>query len=124
MGAVDMLNIRIKGRGGHAAQPHNTIDPFPALAGVIQAIHGFSARGVDPFDSHVVSLCAVEGGFTHNVIPEQISLIGTVRTLDEGVRDHIEERLRTIITQIAAGHGCIGELDYTRSYPVLINHTR
>ncbi|WP_319529282.1 M20 aminoacylase family protein [uncultured Cohaesibacter sp.] len=122
MGAVDMLNIRIKGRGGHAAQPHNTIDPFPALAGIIQAIHGLSARGVDPFDSHVVSLCAVEGGFTHNVIPEQISLIGTVRTLDEGVRDHIEERLRTIITQIAAGHGCIGELDYDRSYPVLVNH--
>ena len=122
MGAVDMLHIRIKGRGGHAAQPHNTIDPFPALAGIIQGIHGLSARGVDPFDSHVISLCAVEGGFTHNVIPEEIKITGTVRTLDEGLRDRLEERLTTLISQIAAGHGCVGELDYVRSYPVLVNH--
>nr|WP_321511602.1 M20 aminoacylase family protein [uncultured Celeribacter sp.] len=122
MGAVDKLTIRITGKGGHAAQPHNAIDPFPALAGIIQAIHGMSARSVDPFESHVVSLCVVEGGDAFNVIPEEITLVGTVRTLSEDVRDHVEARIRQIVTQIAAGHACTGVVGYDRSYPVLINH--
>jgi hippurate hydrolase len=122
MGAVDRLEITITGRGGHAAQPHQAIDPFPALAGIIQAIHGMSARSVDPFQAHVVSLCIVEGGNAFNVIPQSLRLTGTVRTLDEGVRDHVEARLHQIVTQVAAGHGCTGAVAYERSYPVMINH--
>lgn len=122
MGAVDILNITIKGKGGHAAQPHKSIDPFPALAGIIQAIHGMSARSVDPFESHVVSLCAIEGGNAHNVIPQEISIKGTVRTLNEDVRDYVEARLKKIVVQIADGHDCIGEIEHIRSYPVLVNH--
>nr|WP_321443866.1 M20 aminoacylase family protein [uncultured Cohaesibacter sp.] len=122
MGAVDMLDITITGKGGHAAEPHNSIDPFPALAGIIQALQSMSARSVDPFESHVVSLCAIEGGNAHNVIPQQLKLKGTVRTLNKDVQDHVEERVKQIITQIAAGNGCVGEVEYVRSYPVLINH--
>lgn len=122
MGAVDMFDIKITGRGGHAAQPHNAIDPFPALAAVIQAINAMSARTVNPLDSHVVSLCGVESNNTYNVIPEEIKLKGTVRTLNENVRDFVEERLKKIVSQIAEGNNCVGELDYRRLYPVMVNH--
>ncbi|MFD0981947.1 M20 aminoacylase family protein [Tropicimonas aquimaris] len=122
MGAVDMLDITITGKGGHAAQPHHSVDPMPALAGIVQAIHGMSARSIDPFDSHVVSLCVVEGGDAFNVIPQQITVKGTVRTLSETVRDHVEARVRTIVENIAAGNACIGQVSYERSYPVLVNH--
>ena len=122
MGAVDMFDIRITGRGGHAAQPYNAIDPFPALAGIIQAINAMSARAIDPLQSHVVSLCGVESNNTYNVIPEEIFLKGTVRTLNEDVRDFIEERLHKIVTRIAEGNNCVAELDYRRLYPVMVNH--
>lgn len=122
MGAVDMLDITITGKGGHAAAPHTAIDPFPALAGIIQAIHGMSARNVDPFKAHVVSLCAIEGGNAYNVIPQELTLKGTVRTMNETVRDHVENRLQDIVSSIAKGHDCVGALTYTRSYPVLVNH--
>ncbi|EKE71280.1 MULTISPECIES: M20 aminoacylase family protein [Roseobacteraceae] len=124
MAAVDILTITITGKGGHAAEPHTSIDPFPALAGIIQAIHGMSARSVDPFDAHVVSLCAIEGGHAHNVIPQQITVKGTVRTMNEALRDHVEHRVGEIVSNIAAGHGCVGTLDYKRSYPVLVNHAQ
>ncbi|MBU2867557.1 M20 aminoacylase family protein [Pacificibacter marinus] len=122
MGAVDMLDITITGKGGHAAAPQTAIDPFPALAGIIQAIHGMSARSVDPFEAHVVSLCAIEGGNAYNVIPQDLTLKGTVRTMNETVRDHVEKRLQDIVSSIASGHDCVGALTYTRSYPVLVNH--
>lgn len=122
MGAVDMLDITITGKGGHAAAPQTAIDPFPALAGIIQAIHGMSSRSVDPFESHVVSLCAIQGGNAHNVIPQDITLKGTVRTMNEAVRDHVEKRVKDIVSLIASGHDCVGQVVYTRSYPVLINH--
>lgn len=122
MGAVDILTITITGKGGHAAAPHTTIDPFPAVAGIIQAVHGMSARSVDPFDSHVVSLCAIEGGNAFNVIPQHIVIKGTVRTLSETVRDHVEARVKDIVEHISAGHACKGEVVYERSYPVLVNH--
>lgn len=124
MGAVDIVKITITGKGGHAAQPHHAVDPFPALAGIIQAIHGMSARSVDPFQSHVASLCVVEGGDAFNVIPQQITLQGTVRTLSEEVRDHVEARMRSIVEHVAAGNACTASVDYERSYPVLINHDR
>jgi hippurate hydrolase len=122
MGAVDMLDITITGKGGHAAAPHTSVDPFPALAGIIQAVQSMSARSVDPFDAHVVSLCAIEGGNAHNVIPQDLHLKGTVRSMNETVRDHVEKRMAEIIENIAAGHGCTGHITYTRSYPVLVNH--
>nr|WP_321484367.1 M20 aminoacylase family protein [uncultured Cohaesibacter sp.] len=122
MGAVDMFDIKVTGRGGHAAQPHNAIDPFPAVAAIIQSINGMSARAVNPLESHVVSLCGITSNDSYNVIPEEIGIKGTVRTLNEAVRDHVEARLRKIVSQIAEGNNCVGELDYRRLYPVMVNH--
>ncbi|MGD9862123.1 MAG: M20 aminoacylase family protein [Pseudodonghicola sp.] len=122
MGSVDAVEITVSGRGGHAAQPHNAIDPMPATAAVIQAVQTLTARTIDPFDASVISLCTIEGGNAFNVIPQEVKITGTVRTLCEEVRDHIETRLATLVASVAAGFGCTGTLVYTRHYPVTVNH--
>ncbi|TDE37914.1 M20 aminoacylase family protein [Antarcticimicrobium sediminis] len=122
MGSVDAVEITISGRGGHAAQPHNAIDPMPATAAVIQAVQAMSARSIDPFEASVVSLCTIEGGNAFNVIPQEIKITGTVRTLRQEVRDHIESSLGTLVSSVAAGFGCVGRLEYSRHYPVTVNH--
>ncbi|SFC22153.1 M20 aminoacylase family protein [Tropicimonas isoalkanivorans] len=122
MGSVDEIRITVSGKGGHAATPHKTHDPMPAAAAVIQAVQTLSARTIDPFDAAVVSLCTIAGGNAFNVIPQEIQITGTVRTLREDVRDHLEQRLAGLVEQVAAGFGCTGVAEYIRHYPVTVNH--
>lgn len=122
MGSVDEVRITIEGRGGHAARPDETIDTFPIAAAVIQAIQTITSRTVDPMDNAVVSLCTMHAGNAFNVIPQTIEITGTVRTLREEVRAHIESQLAALVPNIAAGYGATGTLDYIRMYPVTVNH--
>ncbi|MFW7355102.1 MAG: M20 aminoacylase family protein [Brucella sp.] len=124
MGSVDVLDITIEGVGGHAASPHQTIDPIPVTAALIQAIQTLTARTIDPLDSAVISITTIQGGDAFNVIPQKIRLTGTVRTLREEVRDHIEEKLTRAVQGIADAFGAKATLDYQRSYPVTVNHER
>lgn len=121
MASVDEVRIRITGRGGHAAMPHNTIDPLPIAASVIQAVQGLVARGLNPMDNAVISLCTIHAGDAFNVIPQQVELTGTVRTLREEVRTQIEGDLRQLVTQTCAARGAEGALEYIRMYPVTVN---
>lgn len=121
MGSVDEINIIIEGRGGHAAAPHNSIDPVPVMAALIQAVQSIVSRNLDPLHSAVLSITQITAGNAFNVIPQVVTLRGTVRTLDEAVRDLIEENLRQAVTGIASAYGATGELDYQRHYPVTVN---
>ncbi|MEQ6249976.1 M20 aminoacylase family protein [Sulfitobacter sp. HNIBRBA3233] len=121
MGSVDSVKIVVEGVGGHAAMPHTTVDPMPIAAALIQAVQGMTSRSLDPMDSAVVSLCSIHGGDAFNVVPQEIEITGTVRTLREEVRDHIEGRLRTLVEQTCAAQGAKGHLEYTRMYPVTVN---
>ncbi|MBN9002150.1 MAG: amidohydrolase [Rhizobiales bacterium] len=122
MGSVDMINIEIEGVGGHAAMPHQTIDPAPVIAALIQAVQTITARTINPMDSAVISITTIHGGDAFNVIPQTIRMTGTVRTLKDSVRDHVEARLNQAVTGIAAAYGAKGKLDYSRHYPVTVNH--
>ncbi len=124
MGSVDVLDITIDGVGGHAATPHLTVDPIPVTAALIQAIQTLTARTIDPLDSAVISITTLQGGDAFNVIPQKIRMTGTVRTLRENVRDHIEERLSRAMQGIADAFGAKATLDYHRNYPVTVNHER
>ncbi|GAA4215530.1 hippurate hydrolase [Sagittula marina] len=124
MGSVDEVRITIEGRGGHAARPDSTIDTFPIAAALIQAIQTITSRTIDPMDNAVVSLCTIHAGNAFNVIPQKIEITGTVRTLREEVRTHIEAQLAALVPQIAAGFGATGTLEYIRMYPVTVNHER
>jgi hippurate hydrolase len=122
MGSVDMIDIEIEGVGGHAAMPHQTVDPAPVIAALIQAVQAITARTINPMDSAVISITTIHGGDAFNVIPQTIRMTGTVRTLNDAVRDHVEARLNQAVTGIAAAYGAKGKLDYSRHYPVTVNH--
>ena len=122
MGSVDMFEIEIEGVGGHAAMPDRTTDPMPVVAALIQAAQTIASRNVDPLDSVVVSVTTIHGGDAFNVIPQTIRMSGTVRTLREEVRDLAEARLGRITSGIAEAYGATGRLNYTRHYPVTVNH--
>ncbi|MEP3333219.1 M20 aminoacylase family protein [Sedimentitalea sp.] len=124
MGSVDEVKITITGRGGHAARPDQTIDPLPIAAALLQAVQSITSRNLDPVDAAVISLCTISAGNAFNVIPQDLVMTGTVRTLREETRDMIEERLTAMVANIAAGFGASGELDYIRHYPVTVNHER
>lgn len=122
MASVDEVRIRVTGRGGHAAMPHQTIDPLPIAAALIQAVQGLAARNLNPMDNAVISLCTIHAGDAFNVIPQEVEITGTVRTLREEVRSHIEKQLLQLVKSVAAAQGAEGHLEYIRMYPVTVNH--
>jgi hippurate hydrolase len=124
MAAADYLTIDIEGVGAHAARPHMGIDTVLVGAQIINAIQSIVSRNVDPLKSAVVSITVVQAGTADNVIPQTVRLRGTARTLDEGVRVMVEQRLRVIVENTAAAYGAKAKLTYRRNYPVLVNHEK
>ena len=122
MASVDEIRIRVEGIGGHAAFPHETVDPVTVTAALIQAVQTIVSRNVDPLKSAVVSITTINGGDAFNIIPTAITLTGTVRTLDEVVRNLVEKRLRKAVAGIGEAFEAKAELEYIRRYPVTINN--
>jgi hippurate hydrolase len=122
MAATDEFNITVKGRGGHAALPHKTVDPIVIGAQVVTALQTIVSRVADPIASLVVSVTKFNAGFAHNVIPEEAQLAGTVRTLSPDMREEAESRIRQICAGLAAAHGAEITVAYHRNYPVTVNH--
>ncbi|MGY9045857.1 hypothetical protein P775_28210 [Puniceibacterium antarcticum] len=122
MAAVDDFEIFITGKGGHAAQPHNCLDPMPCALAIGQALHTIVSRNANPLQGIVVSLTQVHGGSAMNVIPEEVRLAGTVRTFDPDLRNLAEARLRTIVEGQALAYGVTARVSYERSYPPTVNH--
>ena len=126
MAATDEVIITLRGRGGHGAMPHLTVDPVVAAAQVITALQTIASRNVSPLDSVVVSICSLQtsqlGAF--NVIPEHVKLVGTVRSFRPETRDLAQKRVKEIVTQVGAALGVSAEIGYTRGYPATINSAR
>ncbi|WP_108462279.1 M20 aminoacylase family protein [Devosia naphthalenivorans] len=121
MAATDRFYIDITGQGGHAARPHSTIDPVIVAANMITAMQSIVSRNVDPLQSAVLSVTMVEAGEADNVISQTAKITGTVRTLDLGVQDQIEERLNQFVPQFAQSFGATASVRYARGYPVTVN---
>jgi amidohydrolase len=121
MAAADRFRIEIDGRGGHAARPHDCIDPILVGAQIVSAAHSIVARNVDPLNSAVLSFGAFNAGFTDNVIPNVALLKGTVRTLNGAVQDLMERRLGEVVDLTARTFGATARLHYLRDYPVTVN---
>ena len=118
----DAVAIRIEGRGGHAAQPHNSIDSVLVGAQLIAALQSIVSRSVDPLESAVISICEFHAGHARNVIPQTADLAGTVRTLNGDVRKMVERRVREVVAGVAQVTGAKIDLTYDRGYPVTVNH--
>ncbi|PLP59976.1 amidohydrolase [Mesorhizobium loti] len=122
MAATAEFTITIKGRGGHAAMPHGTIDPIVIASQLVGALQTIASRNTDPVESVVVSVTKFHAGDAYNVIPETAEIAGTVRSLKKDVARKAEERLRQLCAGIAAAHGTTIEVDYDANYPVTFNH--
>lgn len=123
--AADLLHITIRGRGGHAAKPHDTVDATVVASTLVLALQSIASRNVDPVKQAVVSITAFHTDSTaHNVIAQTVTLKGTVRTLDPEVQDLVEARIRTLATSTAEAFGATATVEYQRNYPVMENAER
>ena len=120
--ATDLFEVTVEGKGGHAAKPHETVDPTVAACHIVLGLQTIASRNADPNNEIVVSVTSFQTSSTaFNVIPQRVRMTGTVRTLDEGTHDLAEERLKDIVTHVAAAFGCSAKVDYVRNYPVMSN---
>jgi hippurate hydrolase len=126
MAAADRIEITIEGKGGHGGMPQFVCDPVLAAGHVITAIQSIASRNVDPADSAVVSICAMEAGVmnTYNVIPREVKLIGTVRTYRKETQALVIDRLNRVVEHTAAAFGSTGKVNFINGYPATINHKR
>jgi hippurate hydrolase len=121
MAAVDEFTVRIEGRGGHGAMPHETADPIPAAVSMVQAIQTIVSRNHYALDDLVVSVTQIHAGTTDNVIPGGAMINGTVRTFDKAVQAMVIRRMEEIVAGQAASFGVSAALDYEVGYPATIN---
>jgi hippurate hydrolase len=122
MAATAEFTIRVRGKGGHAAMPHGTIDPIVIGSELVGALQTITSRSVDPISSIVVSVTKFHGGDAYNVIPEEVEIAGTVRTLKAEVAARAEERMRALCAGIGAAYGATIDLAWDANYPVTFNH--
>ena len=121
MAAADRFDITVKGGGGHAAQPHLSPDTLLATSELVVQLNTIVARAVDPCEPALLTVTRINGGFSHNMIPAQATLTGTVRTFSPAVQDVIEKRLREMAEHVTAAQGLQAEVVYNRYYPATVN---
>lgn len=121
LAATDDFLVRVRGTGGHAAYPHAGTDPVVAAAQVITALQTVASRNVGPTDAVVVTVGSVRGGVANNVIPTEVELSGTVRTLRPETRRLARERFYALVEGTASALGCHAEIEWEDGYPVTLN---
>ncbi len=120
--ATDLFNIKLTGKGGHAAKPNETVDTTVMASHLVVALQTVVSRNADPVDQIVVSVTSFETeSKAFNVIPEHVEIKGTVRTMSEDMRNMAADRIHEICDGIAATFGGQIDLDYIRGYPVMVN---
>lgn len=122
MAATDVFTITVKGKGGHAAMPYQTVDPITIGAQIVSGMQLIASRNADPLESIVVSVTKFNAGNAYNVIPEEAVIAGTVRTLSADVRAMAERRIVQIAHNCADAHNAEASINYERGYPVTYNH--
>ncbi len=124
MAAVDTLAMTIRGKGGHAATPHLTIDPVMVACELVVALQTLVSREVPPMSAAVLTWGAIHSGTKDNIIPVEAHLMGTLRTFEPEVRKHMLERIETMSTQLAKAFRAEATFRVTESLPPVINDDR
>ena len=121
MAAADRFDIRVLGGGGHAAQPHLTRDTLLATSELVVQLNTLVSRALDPCETALLTVTRMQGGFSHNMIPAEANITGTVRSFSPAAQATIEARLRQMAEHITAAHGLHAEVSYLRYYPATLN---
>ena len=122
LASSDKFDITIEGTGAHAAFPHLGIDPIVIASHVITAIQSIVSRNTDPLQSAVVTVAEVKAGTTYNIIPQTATLKGTIRALDESVRQMAHQRVRLVAEKTAEAFGARADVSTEFGYPITFNH--
>ncbi len=121
MASADELYITIRGKSGHGARPHHTIDPVVVTAQVILALQTLVSRNLDPFAQGVISICSIHGGFAPNIVPNEVKLVGTLRAMSDEWRNYAHKRIHEIVNGICFSARAEAEIKIDLGYPVLVN---
>ncbi len=124
MASANRFEIRIRGQGGHAAQPHTTVDPIPVACAIVGQLQALVSRGVDPLDSAVLTVGRIESGTVENIIPDQAFIYGTCRTLGDATLCQLIEGIERIASHVAQAHRASAEVIVKPGYPTTVNHPR
>jgi len=116
------IEITVEGRGGHAAKPHQCIDPIPVATEIVSALQLVVSRNVDPLAGSVLTITQIHAGTSFNIIPDKVYIAGTLRTLSDAAQVFAEGRIRDIAAGIAAAHRTRANIVLTPGYPVTENH--
>ena len=122
MAAADTFRVKIHGRGGHAAYPHESEDPIVAAAALITAMQTLVSRSTSPFDSAVVSVTQIQGGTADNIIPERVEFSGTIRTFQPATKTALIKRMQEMVPHLCKSFGTEGTFEFFEGYPALINN--
>jgi len=125
MASPDTFEIKVIGRGGHGAYPHETVDPVYVAAQVIIALQGVSGRMIDPIQPFVITIGSIHSGTKENIIPDQAIMQGTLRTLDEKTRKLAKAKIAEVAKGVSKAFGAKAEVDFEKdAYPVTVNDVR
>jgi amidohydrolase len=124
LASTDAINITVRGRGGHAAMPHDCLDPIPVACEIVTALSTFVARQIAVTDPAVLSITKIDAGSAYNIVPECVEMKGTLRTLSHATREQARAGIARIVEHVALAHGCTAELRIDEGYPVTNNDPR
>jgi amidohydrolase len=122
LAAADILEVTVRGRGGHASQPHRSLDPIPAACEMVTALQTLVTRRFDPFDPVVITVGSFHAGTADNIIPDEAKFLATCRSYSAESRNRLRDETLRLVRQIAAGHGLSAEAEYHDEYPVTVNN--
>jgi amidohydrolase len=122
MASQDELYITIYGKQSHGAKPHMSVDPIVTASQVILALQTIVSRNTSPYDPIVITIGKIEGGSATNIIPAEVRLAGTIRTLNEKLRKTSLKKIDNILKGITKAAGAKYKFDISPGYPELINH--
>jgi amidohydrolase len=121
LAAADVLDVTVRGHGGHGSQPHRAADPIPAACEIVTALQTLVTRKFDPFDPVVITVGSFHAGTKDNIIPDTARFEATIRSLSAGSRQRVKDAAMLLARQIAAAHGLSAQVDYLDGYPVTVN---
>jgi hippurate hydrolase len=120
LASADVIVIKVRGAGGHAAMPQDALDPIPVACEIVMALQAFITRRISAFDPAVLTIAKIEAGTTNNIIPESALMVGTLRTMSEHTRKKAHEGIRRVVEHVAAAHGATGEAEIISGFPVTV----
>ena len=121
LAAADQITVTVRGRGGHASQPHRAADPIPVAAEMVTALQTLATRKFDVFDPIVITVGSFHAGTTDNVIPDEARFLATARSYSPASRNALADLVPRLINGIAIAHGLTADVEYATEYPVTVN---